>query len=125
MKRILIIYDEKGFASMLKLNLEATGKYDVRVEDDPRKAIYAALEHRPQLILLDIIMPNMEGPDVAIALKNNDVLKDVPIVFLTATIRKSEADVLNSNIGGYPFVAKPSTLNELLDSIERNIAVIE
>jgi len=120
-RKILIIDDEKGFTEMLKLNLESTGNYDVRVENDASLAIPTALSFRPDLILLDIIMPSMEGPDVAIEVKNNEHLQDTPIVFLTATVTKEEVDAQEGKIGGHPFVAKPSTLSVLLNSIEENL----
>jgi len=120
-KKIMIVDDEKGFTSMLKLNLETTNKYEVRIENDPRRAFTSALEFEPDLILLDIVMPSMEGPDVAIELKQNELLRDTPIVFLTATVTKSEVDAQEGNIGGNTFVAKPSNLTVLLESIEKNL----
>lgn len=120
-KKILIIDDEKGFTAMLSLNLESTGNYDVRIENDPLNALSAALQFRPDLILLDIIMPNMEGPDVAIQIKSHSQLKAVPIVFLTATVTKEEVDAQGGRIGGHDFVAKPSRLADLLFSIEKGL----
>jgi len=106
---------------MLKLNLEATGNYEIRIENDAAMAVSTAVAYRPDLILLDIIMPSMEGPDVAIEVKNNEFLQDVPIVFLTATVTKEEVDSQDGKIGGHPFVAKPSSLSVLLNSIEQNL----
>jgi len=123
-KKILVVDDEKGFTAMLKLNLESTGEYDVRVENDANKALNAALEYQPNLILLDVVMPHKEGPDIAYQLRNEDYLSNVPIIFLTATITKEEAEAQNGRIGGHPFVAKPSNLSVLLESIERNISWI-
>ncbi|MBF0384548.1 MAG: response regulator [Candidatus Omnitrophica bacterium] len=120
-RKILIIDDEKGFTSMLRLNLESTGVYEVFEENNPIKAMNAALEHNPDLILLDIVMPNKEGPDVAVELRSNQKLKTVPIIFLTATVRQSEVDSEGGYIGGHHFIAKPSNLPALLESIERNI----
>jgi len=120
-RRILIIDDEKGFTAMLKLNLESTGNYEIRIENDSTKAVDTALQFRPDLILLDIIMPNMEGPDVAMELKNHELLQDIPVVFLTATVTKDEVDSQDGKIGGHPFVAKPSSLAVLLHSIEKTL----
>ena len=120
-RKILIIDDEKGFTAMLSLNLESTGQYEVRIENNPIFAVSAALQFRPDLILLDIIMPSMEGPDVAIEIKSQEELKDIPIVFLTATITKEEVDSQAGHIGGNEFVAKPSRLADLMYSIEKNL----
>ena len=121
--RILVVDDEKGFTAMLKLNLESTGSYDVRIENDSIHALTSAVQYSPDLILLDVIMPNLEGPDVAFQVRQHPNLKNTPIVFLTATVTKEEIDLQGGNIGGHPFVAKPSTLASLLESIERNIVM--
>lgn len=121
-RKILVVDDEKGFTAMLKLNLESTGQYDVRVLNDSSQAVDTAVQFKPDLILLDIIMPHYEGPDIAIQIKQNPLLKDVPIVFLTATVTKEEVDSQGGAIGGHPFVAKPSSLAVLLSSIERHVS---
>jgi two-component system, OmpR family, alkaline phosphatase synthesis response regulator PhoP len=123
-RKILIVDDEKGFSEMVKLNLESTGKYEVKIETDSTNALFTALLYRPDLILLDIIMANKEGPDVAIEIKGDPVLKETPVVFLTATVTQQEVEAQGGTIGGHPFVAKPGSLNILLDSIERNMAVV-
>ncbi|MDO8580687.1 MAG: response regulator [Candidatus Omnitrophota bacterium] len=121
-KKILVVDDEKGFTAMLSLNLETAGQYEVRVENNPQHALEVALKFRPDIILLDIIMPNAEGPDIAFEFKNHPRLRDIPIVFLTATVTQEEVEAHGGKIGGHSFVAKPSNLNVLLDSIERNTA---
>ena len=69
-------------------------------------------------------MPNLEGPDVAIEIKDHPQLKEIPIIFLTATVTKEEVQSQGGKIGGNHFVAKPSTLSDLLYSIERNLVHI-
>ena len=120
-RKILLVDDERAFASMLKLNLEAMGDYEVKIENDSLKAVQAAIDFQPQLILLDIIMPHKEGPDVAIDVKSTATIKNTPIVFLTATVTPQEVEEQNGVIGGHAFVAKPSNLDELIDAIERNL----
>ncbi|MBU0468510.1 MAG: response regulator [Candidatus Omnitrophica bacterium] len=122
-KKILIVDDEKGFTSMLKLNLEAIGDFEVKVVNEANNALMTAKQFLPDIILLDIIMPNKEGPDVAIEIRNEPSLKNIPIVFLTATITRDEVASQNGWIGGNIFVAKPSSLKELLASIESSIGV--
>jgi CheY-like chemotaxis protein len=122
-KRILIVDDEQSFTAMLKLNLESSGGYIVSVVNDSLQAIQTALNFQPALILLDIIMPDMEGPDVASEIQQNQTLQRIPIIFLTATVTKEEVDRENGLIGGHPFVAKPSNLTELIESIETNLSI--
>jgi len=120
-KKILIIDDEPGFTEMVKLNLEATGNYLVKVENRGVRALQSALAYHPDLILLDIIMPDSEGPDICYQLQNHNSLQNTPIVFLTATIRKDEVASQNGNVGGHAFLAKPSNLKELIDCIENHL----
>ncbi|OGX34207.1 MAG: hypothetical protein A3C36_04995 [Omnitrophica WOR_2 bacterium RIFCSPHIGHO2_02_FULL_52_10] len=123
-RKILIIDDERGFCEIVKLNLEATELFEVAIETDSCHAREAALRCHPDLILLDVIMANKEGPDVIVELKASPSLKDIPVVFLTATVTPQEAAMGNGVIGGHPFVAKPSNLEILLKAIEKNLAAV-
>lgn len=119
-KKILIIDDEIDFTNVLKINLELTGKYEVRVENKGANGLAGARAFKPHLIFLDIIMPDLEGSVVASQIKSDENIKDIPIVFLTAAITEEEADSKTGLIGGHPFVAKPASLEQLIDVIEKN-----
>jgi CheY-like chemotaxis protein len=123
-RKILIIDDEEGFSEMVKLNLESTGVYEVKIETDPRRAVHEAFLYHPDLVLLDIIMAKKEGPEVAAEMIQDPILKKIPIVFLTATVTQQEVDQGDGVIGGHAFVAKPSGLNTLLRTIERNLVLV-
>jgi len=123
-KKILIIDDEKGFSEMVKLNLESTNQYDVKIVIDSSNALYAARKYMPDLILLDVIMAKMDGPDVASAFRNDSILKEIPTIFLTATVTEKEVVEGKGIIGGHPFVAKPSSLETLIDAIDKNMMVV-
>jgi CheY-like chemotaxis protein len=120
-KRILIVDDEATFARMVKLNLEKTGDYEVRVESLPTVALSAAREFKPDLILLDVIMPSMDGGDVANQIKRDRNLKETPIIFLTATVSKREAGEGGLNSGGELFLAKPVSVETLIHCINERI----
>jgi CheY-like chemotaxis protein len=120
-KRILIIDDEKSFTEMLKLNLESMDEFDVRIENNPARAMTSALQFNPHLVLLDVMMPVLEGPDVANQFKDNENLRRIPIVYLTSTIREEEVDLNKGQIGGHPFVAKPTDIETLIVTIKRNL----
>ncbi|MCK5214174.1 MAG: response regulator [Candidatus Omnitrophica bacterium] len=121
LKKILIVDDERGFTEMVKLNLEATGYYQVKIENRGTHALSTALKYKPDLILLDVIMPELEGPDVVNQLKRDPDLQDVPVVFLTATVTKEEVDVQGGFIGGHAFIAKPSSLEKLINCVRDHI----
>src|SRR6476660_6677724 len=91
-KRVLLVDDEKSFTTLLKLNLEETGNYEVRVENWAEDAFTAAREFKPDLILLDIIMPRLPGGNVAAQMAEDPELKDIPIVFLTAAVRRHQVE---------------------------------
>jgi len=120
-KKILIVDDEKTFTEMLKLNLDSAGGYDVRIENDARNALLVAMEFRPDLILLDVVMPAKEGPDVFVEIKDHKVLKEIPVIFLTATVTNEEMSNQEGMIGGRQFIAKPCSLETLLYVIEKRI----
>jgi CheY-like chemotaxis protein len=121
-KRILIVDDESGFTRLLKLTLEKTGRYLVREQNDGTLARETAREFRPDLILLDIVMPKIDGGDVASQLKADPSLKATKIVFLTAIVSKKEATQGSGLIGGFPFLSKPVSLDALRACIEENLA---
>ena len=113
-QRILVIDDESGFTRLLKLTLERTDRYIVREENDGTKAWLLAREFKPDIIFLDIVMPRIDGGDVAQQIRSDPMLSHVPIVFLTAIVSEKEG---GQEIGGFPFLAKPVSL----DAIEKSI----
>lgn len=121
-KKILIVDDEKAFAVMLKLNLEATSRYTVRIENSGHNVLDAALQFHPDLILLDLIMPKTDGSEIAFQIKNHIQLQNVPIIFLTAAVRKDEVEADGGKIGGYPFVSKTNSLSFLFQTIDKSLA---
>ena len=115
--RILLVDDEADFTSLLKINLERTNEYEVRTENVPTKALAAAQAFRPDLVILDFMMPGMDGGDVAAALRADHALKDTLILFLTAAVNKPEVDGWVNKISG-PCLAKPVTPEELIAWIQ-------
>lgn len=120
-KRVLVVDDESSITRLLKLNLEKTGKYVVQTLNSSEAVLKTALEFRPDLILLDVIMPGLDGGYLASALRSHPALKTIPIVFLTAATTKQEVTARSGIIGGLPFLAKPVDLSEVLDCLERQL----
>ena len=121
-KRILLVDDEIGFTRLLKLNLEQRADYDVRVENWPDQALNAAREFRPDLVLLDMIMPRMIGHEVAASFLADVTLKGTPIVFLSAVGNRKSAEA-PTRTGGFPYITKPASLEELIAGIERHLSL--
>jgi two-component system, OmpR family, response regulator len=118
-KKVLIVDDESGFTRLLKLTLERSGKYMVREENDGTKAWLLAREFLPDIIFLDVVMPKIDGGDVAQQIRSDPLLAKVPIFFLTAIVNANED---GQEIGGYPFLAKPVSIDTIIKCIEANTA---
>lgn len=122
-KKILIVDDEATFTRMVRMNLEQTDRFEVREVNRAIKAVVTAKEFKPDLILLDVIMPGLDGGEVAGKIKSDPNLKNTPIVFLTATVSGTDAGKdgpLKS--GGDLFLSKPVSLQNLLKTIDDTIA---
>src|SRR5688500_6463628 len=116
-KRVLLVDDEKSFTNLLKLNLEETGNYDVRVENWAEDALQTARDFQPDIVLLDIIMPRLPGGNVAAQFKEDPALKDIPIVFLTAAVRKHQIEENDGIICDHPCIAKPAPVETVIEFI--------
>ena len=118
--QILIIDNNRDFTLSAKLGLEGTGRYSVWEENKPARAHQTAQRVEPDLILLDIAMPETDGGDVAARIESDPTLQRIPIVFLTALVTKTEAGS-GLRIQGHPFLAKPISIPDLVAGIERNL----
>ena len=121
MKRILVVDDEPSVTRNLKLDLESSGGYDVFAENHATNALTAARIFRPDLILLDVIMPEMDGGDIASRLRADPLLRDTPVIFLTALVSNEETDGQEMVSGGETFLAKPVDIGELKKTLEDHI----
>ncbi len=120
-KRILLVDDEIGFTRLLKLNLEQTRRYEVRIENHADRALTAAREFRPHVVLLDIIMPKVIGHDVAEHLRADATLDEPSIVFLSAAAFHKIPDSRRPSLAPVPFIAKPASVEELIAGIENSL----
>ncbi len=123
-KRILIVDDEPDFTHLLKLTLETIGYYEVREENDSTCASSAALEFDPDLVVLDIMMPDLDGSEVASRFKADPVLRDLPVIFLTALVSADEAPDGTCNRGGQTFLPKDIPIEKLIGCIESKLAAV-
>ncbi|OIP91222.1 MAG: hypothetical protein AUK24_03310 [Syntrophaceae bacterium CG2_30_49_12] len=116
-KKILLIDDEEDFCFFVKLNLEKTGKFEVMTTTSGSRGIVMASKEHPDLILLDIIMPEMSGGQVAEQLLDSPKTKNIPILFITAIASRKVVQSQEGIIGGRNFIAKPVTPEELMAKI--------
>ena len=121
MKTILLVDDEQEIRDILKKKLEKSN-YTVDTASSGEEALSMCKSLRPDLLLLDIAMPAMDGYAVAIELKKQEAYKNLPIIFLTA----KELDPLAVNrrvgeIGAFGYLMKPCTFETLLEKIKNAI----
>jgi len=115
MKRILVVEDEAEIAGLLKARLEANG-YEVRVEEQGRDALEAAQALRPDLVVLDLMLPDMDGYAVGERLRAQYSSRALPILMLTA--RDQPLDKLRGyGAGADAYLTKPFDARELLGTI--------
>lgn len=115
-KRILLIEDEEDIASLIKLQAEVSG-YKLHVEVDGINGYRAVEREKPDLVILDIMLPGQNGLDVCRKIKNNPDLRDIPVIILTA--KSEELDVvLGLELGADDYVAKPFSPKILFSRIK-------
>ncbi len=119
-RRILIVDDDANSTHLVKILLERSGPYLVLEENDPTKADQTAHDFKPDVILLDIVMPKMDGGELATQIESDRELHDTPIIFLTALVTHGEAKS-GLHIQGHPLVAKPISIPELIEAIEKHL----
>lgn len=121
--RILIIDDDVSLTMAMKINLEASQRYEVRVVNEALKAISEARDFLPNLILLDVVMPDLDGGDVSALLQADPDLAEIPVVMVTALVSNDETGQDASlNQAGQTMVAKPIRFDKLVEVIEDHLA---
>jgi len=114
-KKILIVDDEEDIIDLLSYNLKKED-FDVYCASSGTECLSIVKKHRPDIIILDVMMPGMNGLEVCDKLKNNFKTKDIPIIMLTA--KSGENDIINGlNTGADNYVIKPFSLKVLFAKI--------
>ena len=111
-KRILVVDDEQSILELLVMVLQDAG-YAVSAASDGREAIVRALQERPDVIILDILMPGLDGWQTCEHLLSHDQTASIPIIFLTARAR-SEDQLRGWHAGCFDYITKPFEVDELL-----------
>lgn len=114
-KKLLIVDDEKDMVFAVKLQLEANG-FDVITAHDGQAALELARKEKPDLLILDLMLPKIDGYKVCRMLKFDEKYKHIPIIMFTARIQKSD-EKLGYEVGADAYVTKPFELPVLLSKI--------
>ena len=116
--RVLVIDDDPDALRLLKTRLEHTGRFDVITAASGEAGLEIARDVAPALIVCDIYMPGMGGADVAAALEADDLLCDVPLLFLSALVKPDEVRAHDGRIGGWPMASKEEPIHSIVRRID-------
>lgn len=120
--KILLVDDEKDIVEFLQYNLEQAG-FNVITAHDGKEAL-EKMSQKPELLILDVMMPRMNGYEVCEKLRATDEYRNLPIVFLTA--KSSEIDEVHGlNLGANDFIQKPISPKKLIARVKSNLRKIE
>jgi DNA-binding response OmpR family regulator len=114
--RILIVEDDEAMRELLRLHLSVAG-YAVEVAEDAIAAGYAVLKGAPDLIVCDVEMPHMDGFELVAALRSDETVPRVPVVFLTSV----DDEGRGRELGAAEYLRKPIRLEDLLAAVSRQL----
>lgn len=121
-KRVMIVDDESVTRVLVRF-LEGTDRYDVIALNDPTKAVEVANEFSPDLIVLDIIMPTLDGGEVLAELRRDKKFSSMHAIFLTGLVSSEEIGRDGYEISGHPVIPKPVGANEFRTVVAEQLGV--
>jgi len=116
LSRICYVEDDPDIQRIVRMSLERIGKLTVEVVGDSTRAVEAIIAFKPDLVLLDWMMPVMDGPAVLRTMREHAELKDLPVVFITAKASQRELDELRT-LGAVGTISKPFSPKDLPDQL--------
>lgn len=119
--RVLVADDDEDVRALIEFTLEAAG-YQVLTTGDGLSALSLAVQHRPQLILLDVVMPGMNGLDICYELRAKPRTTDIPVLMLSGRDAADDID-LGMTLGANYYMTKPFRPQELVNRVQRLLAM--
>ena len=119
-KRVMIVEDDPAIAELLSRTLDRF--YEVHVVNDGARAVPTAAEFRPDVMLLDVNLPNTDGFSIAQQMKDSPALAKIPIIFLTARDRSLDV-VKGIQVGAKHYITKPFKIEEVLKKVQKLVPV--
>jgi len=119
MTKILIIDDEQGIIDFMQMALESRD-YTVISALDGEDGLIAAQQESPDIILLDVMMPGMDGFETCRRIKNNDLTKKIPVLFISAKAQAADVE-LGVSAGAEDYIIKPFEMNDLIGKIKKYV----
>ncbi len=120
-KTILIVDDEPDVLKVLKKGLTTGGGYEVLTADNGRDALRIAHDRHPDIVILDVLMPDIPGGSVGLTLQEDPETKDIPIIFLSCTFADHDGNEKGPLFAGHIRLAKPYDMDELLEAVRLHL----
>jgi len=117
-RKVMVIDDEANFLELVKINLEHTGKYEVQTLMDARDALSRIKAFKPDVILLDILMPKTDGVEVCRSLNADPDANRIPIITLSA-LDTDKDKLMMYKLGVVDFLVKPIEISDLMNGVEK------
>lgn len=117
MVKVMIVDDEGSFCYFVQKNLEFKGGFSVSICTEAVWAVRKITEQMPDIILMDIMMPIKSGIDITAELKNDPALRHIPIVFVTALVKRDELEKHANLLGSSLYISKPATTEHIIEVI--------
>ncbi|MDD5680015.1 MAG: response regulator [Candidatus Omnitrophica bacterium] len=118
MAKILIVDDDTKLLALYSAILKKEG-YEVLTASEGKTGIDLAIANMPDMILLDVMMPSMEGGEVCETLQENTKTMNIPVVFLTSLVKEEEVEYGKGDIGGHEYISKSTPKDKLIARIKR------
>jgi len=115
-KKILVVDDEEDLVKTMSFRLKSAG-YDVIVACDGHEALEKARKEKPDLIILDLMLPKLDGYNVCRMLKFDENYKNIPVIMLTARVQEDDKK-LGTKVGADAYITKPFHYEEVLAKIK-------
>ena len=114
--RVCYVEDDEDIQRIVRMSLEKVGKMTVEVVGDPMVAIERMMAFKPELVMLDWMMPGMDGPTLFRKMRETPEVRDLPVVFITAKASQRELDELRS-LGAAGAISKPFSPKDLPEQL--------
>lgn len=116
--KILLVDDEADIRKIAKLSLEAVGGHTALLAANATEALALAASERPDLILMDVMMPGLDGPSALAELRKNPALATIPVIFMTARVQRTDTEHYK-RLGALGVIGKPFDPMTLSDEIKK------
>lgn len=120
-RRVMVVDDEKDFLKVTELNLGQTGKYDVLTLSSAKDILSRVNSFKPDVILLDVLMPEISGIDACEMLNNDPAAKNIPIIIISA-LEKDKEQLKAYKVGVVDYIVKPAEISNIIAKIEKALA---